>query len=289
MRFVAQCFDGLDIELGIMPTRRGFLRTGAGALSALTARASSRESYRAVVCIFLDGGNDGHNTVIPISTPAQGYAEYRQARGELALAEKSLFPIEMQSGSSREIYGLHPRLETVQRLFQQRRAAIVAGVGTPDRSPWRVDGISRDRSPEKFSARLDEIAETIADHSQRGPAREHFVCTLGGFDTHGAQLKIQDELLGVLDRAIAAFDAKIVELGVNGRVTLYTASDFGRAIVPNSTSGTDHGWANHHLVIGGPLPGGRLYGKFPLLLREPAAPAISADRYLALADGFLLY
>jgi hypothetical protein len=49
-------------------------------------------NYRAMVCIFLAGGNDGHNTVIPISVPSmqEGYSLYLQGRQTLALPQASL-------------------------------------------------------------------------------------------------------------------------------------------------------------------------------------------------------
>ena len=45
------------------------------------------------------------------------------------------------------------------------------------------------------------------------------------------------------------------------QVTTFTLSDFGRSLQPNS-GGTDHGWGNHHLIVGGAVKGG-LYGQFP--------------------------
>ena len=51
-------------------------------------------------------------------------------------------------------------------------------------------------------------------------------------------------------------------LGVEDQVTLFTASDFGRSMRSNG-AGTDHGWGSHHLVAGGAVQGGRLYGAFP--------------------------
>jgi len=44
------------------------------------------------------------------------------------------------------------------------------------------------------------------------------------------------------------------------RVTTFTMSDFSRTFQPNSNSGSDHGWGSHHIVLGGAVKGGKLYG-----------------------------
>ena len=69
-------------------------------------------------------------------------------------------------------------------------------------------------------------------------------------------------------------------LGVASSVTTFTASDFGRTYTFNG-SGSDHGWGGHHIVVGGSVVGGRLYGTFPvaglsggaLTLVDPASSA----------------
>ena len=100
----------------LIRTRRDFLRdtirsaAALGAMNALSrfgmmnALAAPAPGYQALVCIFLSGGNDGHNTIIPITTAQQSYSLYAQGRQGLALAQGTLLPI--ANGS--DTYGLHP-------------------------------------------------------------------------------------------------------------------------------------------------------------------------------------
>lgn len=97
--------------------------------------------YRALVCIFLMGGNDGNNTVIPAHSDANvsGYSAYSAARAPqgLALAQNTLLPISVPRIGNLT-YGLHPSLGTIQgginngiyELWAQQKMALVTNVGT---------------------------------------------------------------------------------------------------------------------------------------------------------------
>ena len=54
----------------------------------------------------------------------------------------------------------------------------------------------------------------------------------------------------------------MIERNVWNDVTVFTASDFGRTLIDNG-DGTDHGWGNHHFVMGGSVVGGQIYGDIP--------------------------
>jgi uncharacterized protein (DUF1501 family) len=95
--------------------------TKFGEMNAMAAGSN----YQALVCIFLSGGNDGHNTVIPIQTAQQGFNLYQSARAGLGLAQTSLLPI----NNGRDTYGLHPQLVEIQGLYNSGHAAVLANVG----------------------------------------------------------------------------------------------------------------------------------------------------------------
>ncbi|HQR31680.1 MAG TPA: DUF1501 domain-containing protein [Blastocatellia bacterium] len=109
---------------------------------------------------------------------------------------------------------------------------------------------------------LRDIVRIISLRAQTGVGRQVFFCGLGGFDTHSSQSYNQYDLLQQVSKAVSAFYAATVELGVADKVTTFTLSDFGRTLQPSGT-GTDHGWGNHHLVVGGAVSGGRIIGAFP--------------------------
>ena len=97
-----------------------------GQLGILAARGATPGDYKALVCIFLYGGNDANNMVVPIDSA--GYANYASLRSTIALPQAQLLPLAM-SGSA-PAYGLHPALPGLQSLWNSSTLAIVANVGT---------------------------------------------------------------------------------------------------------------------------------------------------------------
>ncbi|MDQ6655951.1 MAG: DUF1501 domain-containing protein [Verrucomicrobiota bacterium] len=123
------------------PTRRTFIRQAACAALGTTgllntifdlrklsaATIADPGDYKALVCLFLYGGNDANNVIVP--TEVNGYASYASARGTLALPRASLLPLNLQDGDGRE-FGFHPNLAELQALFNQGKLGLVANVGT---------------------------------------------------------------------------------------------------------------------------------------------------------------
>ncbi len=124
-------------------SRREFLiRTGCAAVGAAAFSAGLKQfglisalaeplaptDYRALVCIFLSGGDDGNNMLVPLD--ASGYAAYSSARNSAGLAIDSGTLLSITPSSIGMPFGLHPSLPELQTLFQtDKKLAIVANVG----------------------------------------------------------------------------------------------------------------------------------------------------------------
>lgn len=159
---------------------------------------------------------------------------------------------------------------------------------------WSTFGVTA--SQENFNSlpylakELFVIARIIRAQNALNMRRQTFYAKMGGFDTHDNLLTGQAELLGEVSKSLGAFQQVLAGLNLENNVTTFTASEFGRTTSSNG-DGTDHGWGSHHLVMGGAVDGGKLYGKLPNLSPDESnpdnaswgqiIPTLSAEQYAA--------
>ena len=164
--------------------------------------------------------------------------------------------------------------------------------GTPGLPPGQPDPLLQYLDPETgllmpnpAAAQLQAVARMIAARSTLGMSRQVFFVGVPGFDTHDTQQQRHTRLLAQLAHALAYFDSVTTQMGVADQVTTFTASDFGRTFAANG-DGCDHGWGGHHMVMGGAVMGGDIYGRLPVYgTADGHGGFSSADQ---LAGGMLL-
>ncbi|MCX6602906.1 MAG: DUF1501 domain-containing protein [Acidobacteria bacterium] len=150
---------------GLLGNRRAFLKMGGRAVASLgTAAAvgqlglmnsfaqSSGSDYKALVCLFMFGGNDANDTLIPTSDV--GYTQYAGIRKTAAIARDQVLAAAVQGDQT---FGLHPSMGGIRSLFLEGKAAAVANVGMLVRPVTRAE----------YLANLKAVPSNLFSHSDQ--------------------------------------------------------------------------------------------------------------------------
>jgi len=143
---------------------------------AALAQESPGSDYRALVCVYLQGGNDGHGTVI--ATDQDSFAAFTQARSGapgLAYPMSELLPIVPNTSQSGRTFALNPYLPGIQNLFNASRAAVVVNTGT----------LVVPTSKTQFNANSVPLPDSLFSHFDQTAAWQAIASNLGSGERTG--------------------------------------------------------------------------------------------------------
>lgn len=172
-------------------------------------------------------------------------------------------------------FGLHagPLSSNLTEAFEAEYAAAGGPMGTAADDGFEAMKLMAAANPAQYtpaagveypSSPFGRALQQVAQLAKADVGLEIAFAELGGWDTHVNQGSAAGQLAGRLDdfgRSLAAFTR---DLGPRFADTvILTMSEFGRTVKENGNGGTDHGHGNAMLVIGGPVKGGKVYGRWP--------------------------
>ena len=227
-----------------------------------------------------------HNTVINGSTGLNGI--YPPADSALGALYSDLLQRTLARYKRRSI-------DAAQTFYDNTDNAGTGSTGgiLPASISARFDAINNDATIpgglKGFAQNLSMVARVIRARTAFSQTRQIFFVSLGGWDMHDNLIANQAAMLPGYSKALSAFYNATVDLGVADKVTTFTASDFGRTLSANAT-GSDHAWGGNHIIMGGAVGGGKVYGSYPQSLalnneldlgRGRLIPTTSVDAYNA--------
>ena len=254
---------------------------------------------------LVDSFNSNHEISMSISLAGINYFQVGGKVSQYAVTSSGAVNFSGLTANTASIDGVRYAMQ--RDLFAQSQPGLFdtafSGITRDAISSAELLNTTLARSPNVATAfpntsagnQLKMVARLIAASPNLGLKRQVFFVQLGGWDTHAAQLVnatptsgAHADLLRQTSQAVDAFYNATVELGIANQVTTFTSSDFGRTYRSNG-DGSDHGWGNHQLIVGGAVKGTEIYGQMPTLtVNGPDdtaqgrwIPTTSVDEYAA--------
>lgn len=176
-----------------------------------------------------------------------------------------------------------------EAMYEQSVDTVLHGTGD---ETFEAVKMLRSANPDKYTpaaganyprGRFGDSLRQVAQLIKANLGVEVAFADIGGWDHHVNEGSVQGQIANItreFSQAIAAFWTDLGDLG--GDTVVVTMSEFGRTVRENGNRGTDHGHANVMFVLGGPVKGGRVYGRWPGLQMEH----LYEGRDLALTTDF---
>ena len=187
------------------------------------AGAPIAADYKALVCLFLNGGNDANNLIIPTGS---GYSAYASARSNLALPQSSLLSIAPKTSDGRT-WGLHPAVPELQSLFNAGKAAFIGNVGT----------LVYPTTKTQYNARSVPLPPQLFSHSDQQVQWQHSVPdkpTATGWGGRVADLVNAFNSSDQISMSISVAGKNTFEVGA--KVTQYVINTGGATTLTGSTT-----------------------------------------------------
>ena len=185
---------------------------------------------------------------------------------------------------------------TFEAMYDQSVDAVLHGTGN---ETFEAVKMLKSADPEKYSpadganyprGRFGDSLRQVAQLVKANLGVEVAFADIGGWDHHVNEGSVQGQIANLtreFSQAIAAFWTDLGNLAEN--TVIVTMSEFGRTARENGNRGTDHGHANVMFVLGGPVKGGKVYGRWPGLqqneLYEGRDLAITTDFRQVLSEA----
>jgi uncharacterized protein (DUF1501 family) len=125
---------------------------------AAAATTSALTDYKALVCLFLAGGNDSFSTVMPMDTMSVDTQTLVRPFLTQTSTARQVTPIEVNGQANSQIYGLHPNLTGVEDLFNQGKAAVVSCVGPLVRNITKQEYFAGVDVPQALYSHNDQVS-----------------------------------------------------------------------------------------------------------------------------------
>ena len=162
-----------------------------------------------------------------------------------------------------------------EAMYEQSVDTVLHGTGN---ETFEAVKMLRAADPDKYApapganyprGRFGDSLRQVAQLVKANLGVEVAFADIGGWDHHVNEGSVQGQIANITREFSQSIAALWTDLGdLAGDTVIVTMSEFGRTVRENGNRGTDHGHANVMFVLGGPVKGGRIYGRWPGLQQD---------------------